>query len=397
MNHTTCLFAAADSGPAWIFIELGAAILGLAILSRLAHRFSFSAIPLYLLGGLAFGNGGLLPLNVSEEFVHVGAEIGVVLLLFMLGLEYTGDQLRENLRRGYHAGLVDLLLNFLPGFVGGLLLGWGPLASVLLGGVTYTSSSGIIARVLEELGGMNNPETPTILTILVLEDLAMAVYLPLVAVLLIGQGPIAGLVSIGIALATVAVVLVGAIVYGRVISRVLTHQSDEAVLLSTFGLVLLVAGVAERLQVSAGVGAFLVGVALSGPLVPQTHRVLAPLRDLFAAQFFLFFGLQIDPSTLPPVLWQAGVLAGVTALTKLLTGWWAVRVSGEQAAAGWRAGGTLIARGEFSIVIAGLGAGLTPDLGPLAAAYVLMLAIAGPVVARLMREQKKEDGVEQPR
>ena len=385
MNHAACLFAVADAGPAWIFIELGAAILGLAILTRLAHRFGFSAIPLYLLGGLAFGNGGLAPLNFTEEFVHIGAEIGVILLLFMLGLEYTGDQLRENLRRGYTAGLVDLLLNFPPGFVAGLLLGWGPLASVLLGGVTYISSSGIVARVLEELGRMNNPETPTILTILVLEDLAMAVYLPLVAVLLIGQGLAAGLISIGVALVTDAIVLVVAILYGRVISRVLAHQSDEAVLLSTLGLVLLVAGIAERLQVSAGVGAFLVGVALSGPLVKQTHRLFGPLRDLFAALFFLFFGLQIDPSTLPPVLGPAAVLAVVTALTKLLTGWWAVGGT----AAGLRAGGALMARGEFSIVIAGLGAGLNPDLGPLAAAYVLILAIVGPVVARLMRTKNQ--------
>jgi CPA2 family monovalent cation:H+ antiporter-2 len=385
MNHT-CLFAAAESGPAWIFIELGAALLGLALLTRLAHRLGFSAIPLYLLGGLAFGNGGLIPLNFSEEFVHIGAEIGVILLLFMLGLEYTGEQLQENLRRGYTAGLVDLLLNFPPGVIAGLLLGWGPLASLLLGGVTYISSSGIIARVLEELRRTGNPETPTILSILVLEDLDMAVYLPLVAVLLIDQGLLAGAVSIGIALATVAAVLLGALRFGRVLSRALSHQSDEAVLLSTLGVVLLVAGIAERLQVSAGVGAFLVGVALSGPLVKQTHRVLAPLRDLFAALFFLFFGLQIDPATLPPVLWQAGVLAVVTALTKLLTGWWSVRLAGGDTMAGLRAGGILIARGEFSIVIAGLGHGLNAELGPLAAAYVLMLAIAGPVVAQLMKE-----------
>jgi CPA2 family monovalent cation:H+ antiporter-2 len=391
MNHTACLFAVADPGPAWIFIELGAVILGLAILTRLAHRLGFSAIPLYLLGGLAFGNGGLVPLNFTEEFVHVGAEIGVILLLFMLGLEYTGEQLRENLSHGYAAGLVDLLLNFPPGFLAGLLLGWSPLAAALLGGITYISSSGIVARVLAELGRMSNPETPTILTVLVLEDLAMAVYLPMVAVLLIGQGLLAGVISIGVALVTDAIVLVVAILYGRVVSRVLAHESEEAVLLSTFGLVLLVAGIAERLQVSAGVGAFLVGVALSGPLVKQTQRLLAPLRDLFAALFFLFFGLEIDPATLPPVLGPAAVLAVVTALTKLLTGWWAVRLSGGGAAAGLRAGGVLIARGEFSIVIAGLGVDLVSDLGPLAAAYVLMLAIAGPVVARLMQKNERAE------
>jgi CPA2 family monovalent cation:H+ antiporter-2 len=379
------VLAATDVEVAWIFIELGLAILGLAVLARLAHRLGFSAIPLYLLGGLAFGNGGLLPLPFTQGFVHVGAEIGVILLLFMLGLECTGEELRHNLRRGLPAGAADLLLNFPPGFLAGLLLGWGPLAALLLGGVTWVSSSGIIARVLEELGRLGNPETPTVLSILVLEDLEMAVYLPLTAVLLIGHGLLAGLVGVAIALATVGTVLWAALRYGAAVSRALAHESDEAVLLSTFGLVLLVAGVAQRLQVSAAVGAFLVGVALSGPLVKQTHRLLGPLRDLFAALFFLFFGLQIDPATLPPVLLPAAILAAVTTLTKLWTGWWAVRHSGGDTAAGLRAGGALVAHGEFSIVIAGLGSGLTPELGPLAAAYVLILAVAGPVIARLMK------------
>src|SRR5215831_12678893 len=137
------MFAAANDEVSWIFIELGAAVIGLAVLARLAHRYGFSAIPLYLLGGLAFGNGGLVPLRFSEDFVHVGAEVGVILLLFMLGLEYTGDELRANLRTGFAAGVADLVLNFPPGVIAGWLLGWGPLASVLLGGVTYVSSSGI--------------------------------------------------------------------------------------------------------------------------------------------------------------------------------------------------------------------------------------------------------------
>jgi CPA2 family monovalent cation:H+ antiporter-2 len=196
------------------------------------------------------------------------------------------------------------------------------------------------------------------------------------------------LISEAAALATVAVVLVAALRYGKAISRVLVHQSDEAVLLSTFGLVLLVAGVAQQLQVSAAVGAFLVGVALSGPLVEQTHRLLGPLRDLFAALFFLFFGLQIDPATLPPVLWPAAALAVVTGGTKVLTGWWAVRRAGGDTRSGLRAGAALVARGEFSIVIAGLGtgAGLDAELGPLTAAYVLILAVVGPLAARLTRD-----------
>src|SRR6185436_3221581 len=107
--------ASAASDISLVFIELGVAIVGLAVLARLATRLGFSAIPLYLLAGLAFGNGGLWPLNFSEDFVHVGSEIGVLLLLFMLGLEYTGEELGTSLRTSVGDGAVDLALNFSPG------------------------------------------------------------------------------------------------------------------------------------------------------------------------------------------------------------------------------------------------------------------------------------------
>src|SRR6202158_2256548 len=365
-----------------VLIELGLVVIGLAILARIASRWGFSAIPLYLLAGLAFGTGGLAPLKVSAGFIHIGAEIGVLLLLFMLGVEYTGRELVENLRGGFPAAVVDLALNFTPGLLAGLLLKWKPLAAVLLGGVTYVSSSGVIAKVLAELRRLNNPETPAVLSILVLEDLAMAVYLPLVAVLLAGGGPARMAMSVSLVLAAVLLVLALAVRYGVPLSRVVAHQSDEIVLLTIFGAVLLVAGAAQRLQVSAAIGAFLVGIAVSGPMAEQTHRLLAPLCDLFAATFFFFFGLQIDPATLPPALPSAVLLGIVTAATKVLTGFWAARRTGVDRRGRLRSGMALVARGEFSIVIAGLGAGLEPQLGPLSAAYVLFLAILGPILAR---------------
>jgi CPA2 family monovalent cation:H+ antiporter-2 len=365
-----------------VLIELGLVVIGLAILARIASRWGFSAIPLYLLAGLAFGNGGLAPLKVSTGFIHIGAEIGVLLLLFMLGVEYTGRELVDNLRDGFPAAVVDLALNFTPGLVAGLFLRWRPLPAVLLGGVTYVSSSGVIAKVLADLRRLENPETPAVLSILVLEDLAMAVYLPLVAVLLAGGGPAKIALSVSLAIATVVLVLVVAVRFGQPLSRFVVHESDEIVLLTMFGAVLLVAGVSQRLQVSAAIGAFLVGIAVSGPMARQTHRLLAPLRDLFAATFFFFFGLQIDPATLPSALLTAILLGAVTALTKVLTGYWAARRTGMDRRGGLRAGMALVARGEFSIVIAGLGAGLEPQLGPLAAAYVLFLAVLGPILAR---------------
>jgi monovalent cation:H+ antiporter-2, CPA2 family len=372
----------AAHGASFLFIELGLVVAGLAILARLGSRWGFSAIPLYLLAGLAFGNGGFAPLKLSESFVRIGAEIGVLLLLFMLGLEYTGDELKKSLRLGIAAGVIDFVLNFTPGVAAGLVFRWQPLAAVLLGGVTYISSSGVIAKVLAELQRMDKPETPLVLSVLVQEDLAMAVYLPLVAVLLSGGGTAKIALSVCIAIAVVSFALLAALRWGPQISRLFAHESDEIILLTTIGVVLLVAGVAQRFQVSAAIGAFLVGIALSGSVAEKSHRLVSPLRDLFAALFFFFFGLEIDPAALLPSLPFALGLGAVTTFTKVLTGYLAGRSLGIDPRGRIRAGAALVARGEFSIVIAGLGVAIEPRLGPLSAAYVLLMAIAGPVLAR---------------
>ncbi|WP_242424257.1 cation:proton antiporter, partial [Frankia sp. EI5c] len=142
------------------FLELGAVLFVLGVLGHFASRFSISPIPLYLVAGLAFGHGGLLPLGASEEFVEIGAEIGVILLLLTLGLEYTAEELLHGLRGQAPAGALDLTVNAVPGVAAALLLGWGPLAAVVMGGVTAISSSGIIAKVLGDLGRIGNRETP---------------------------------------------------------------------------------------------------------------------------------------------------------------------------------------------------------------------------------------------
>ncbi|GIH68614.1 cation:proton antiporter [Sphaerimonospora thailandensis] len=365
-------------------IELGAIILALGLLGAVAVRFSISAIPLYLLAGLAFGIGGILPLTTSEEFVSLGAEVGVILLLFTLGLEYTADELVGTLRTSAPVGLLDLVLNAAPGVITALVLGWGPVAAVALGGITYVTSSGITAKVVGDLGWLGNRETPAVLSVLVFEDLAMAAYLPILTTLLAGAGLAAGAMSLAVAGGTITVILVIALRHGTLVGRFASSPNEEVLLLKVLGLTLLVAGVAQQLQVSAAVGAFLVGIALSGPLAHNARRVLEPLRDLFAAVFFVFFGLQTDPRQLPPVLGIAALLAVIGVATKVATGWWAARRAGVGPSGRLRAGAALISRGEFNIVIAGLAVsgGVGGKLGPLAAAYVLILAVAGPLLAR---------------
>ncbi|GAA4382869.1 cation:proton antiporter [Agromyces bauzanensis] len=368
-----------------LLIEVGALLLGMSLLGRVALLIGISPIPFYLLLGLAFGEGGFVPLAASEEFLQTASEIGVILLLALLGLEYTASELLDSLKSARTAGLIDAALNALPGAALALLLGWGPVAAVALAGVTWISSSGVIAKLLRDLGRLSNRETPAILAVLVIEDLAMAFYLPVLSAIVIGVSLVQGAVSVAVAVAVVSLILFIALRHGHIVSRLFPADEFEPLLLGVLGLTMLVAGVAAEVNVSAAVGAFLVGIALSGRVATNASQVLTPLRDLFAATFFLFFGLTTDSSELVMMLPAALGLAAVTILTKLVTGAYAARRAGVGTLGQWRAGLSLVPRGEFSIVIAGIavGAGVNPALAPLATAYVLITIIAGTFLARL--------------
>jgi CPA2 family monovalent cation:H+ antiporter-2 len=368
-----------------VLLEVGLLIFLLSLVARLAGALGISAMPLYVLAGLALGEGGLIPVVTATEFLEVGAEIGVVLLLLMLGVEYRADELVEGLRRTASRAAVDVVLNVGVGVAAGFILDLGWIGALALGGVTYASSSGIVAKAIDDLGWLANRETPWVLSLLVAEDLVMAALLPLLAVVLAGSVGFGIVGQLGLALGATAVVLVAAIRFGEQISRWLHTEHTEAMLLGALGLGLLVAGAAEQVQVSAAVGAFLVGIAISGPAQELSRNLLRPLRDLFAALFFTFFSLTINPADIPPVLVPAVVLAAITAATK----YWPVSMGLKRIGVGERGrrrGGLLmIPRGEFSIVVAELGVatGAHARLGPLAATYVLVLALVAPVALRL--------------
>ncbi|MBN9190478.1 MAG: cation:proton antiporter, partial [Microbacterium sp.] len=366
-----------------ILIEVGALLLGMSLLGRLAARIGLSPIPLYLIAGRAFGTGGVIPLDASASFFEIGSQIGVILLLALLGLEYSADQLLSGLRRSRIAGLLDGLLNALPGAAFGLILGWGPVAAVAVAGICWVTSSGVAAKLLRDLGRIGNRETPVILSILVIEDLAMAFYLPTLSALVIGVSIAQGAIRVAIAVGVVVLILFVALRFGHIVSRLFTPDHAEPLLLGVLGLTMLVAGLAEEVSVSSAVGAFLVGIALSGRVAHTAQEVLTPLRDLFAAFFFVFFGLATDASKLPSVLLPGAILAVVTMATKILTGYLAAKRAGIGIPGRWRAGIALTPRGEFSIVIAGLAAGTAPALAPLAAVYVFLTIIGGTVLARV--------------
>ena len=233
-----------------------------------------------------------------------------------------------------------------------------------------------------------------VVTIAVIEDLVMAIYLPVLAALLIGDGAGASLAAAGVAIAAVALLLVFALRVEVGISQMLFSRSDEALLLSILGFAILIAGVADVARFSAAVGALLAGIMLSGPAAEGAQTLVRPLRDLFAAIFFAFIGLSIDPSTIPPVLGIAVLLGLVTSATKYGTGWWAAKRLGSEVRARGVVGAALIPRGEFSIAIAGLAAASTvdEDLGALTVAYVILTVVVGSVVTKVLARQGRSMG-----
>ena len=223
------------------------------------------------------------------------------------------------------------------------------------------------------------------LSVLVLEDVAMALFLPLLLVALAGGGPLQAVSGAALAVGAVLLVLLAAHRHGHRLGRLLAHPDDEQVLLRLLGLTLLVAGLAQALGASAAVGAFLVGIAVPASFADRARAILAPLRDLFAVTFFIAFGLATDPAEVLPVLPAVLALAVVTTATKMGTGWFAAGRDGVAVPGRLRAGAALVARGEFSIVIAGLAvqSGMA-GVGPVATGYVLVMAVVGPVLARVV-------------
>jgi CPA2 family monovalent cation:H+ antiporter-2 len=298
-----------------------------------------------------------------------GATIGVVLLLLTLGLEFSIGEFASSLRRHLPSAWVDLVLNATPGALVGWLLGFGAVGILALAGVTYISSSGVIARLLNDLRRLGNRETPSVLSVLVLEDFAMAAYLPLLAVLAAGGSFLQALLGSVIAVGALVAAFTASYYWGHHVGRLVGHPDSEQLLLRVLGLTLIVAALAELIHASAAVGAFLVGLTLTGHTARRARQVLSPLRDLFAAIFFVAIGWSLDPRV-------------VTAATKVLTGMYAARRDGVARRGQLRAGTALIARGEFSLVIIGLVGASADPIAAVATPYVLVLAFVGPIITR---------------
>jgi CPA2 family monovalent cation:H+ antiporter-2 len=240
--------------------------------------------------------------------------------------------------------------------------------------------------MMKETGWQRSEVSRRVTTVLVVEDLTLAPYLPLLTTLVAGAGAIAGFLSVSVALLVTAVALIISFKGENALGKILNTQAQGGLLLTVFGAALFAAGSAELVGFSSAVAAFLVGLALTGEVALAVRIRLSPLRDLFAAIFFLFFGLSVSPAEMLPVLPLAILLAVLGIAGKMYVGWNIAKDMSDGSA--WkRAGAFLIPRGEFSIVIAGLAATTSfgGQLQALTITYVLLTSLAASIVLRAVR------------
>lgn len=367
-------------------VAVGGAFLAAAIFARAGRRIGLPTIPFFMAAGVIFGpNTPGIALVDHPEDLELLAALGLILLLFHLGLEFSLNDLMAGGRRLVGIGATYLLLNVGGGFLFGLLLGWGTDEALVIAGAVGISSSAIVTKLLIELRRLANPESGLILGVIVVEDIFLALYLALLQpVLGDAEGHVDAAVQFLTAFAFLVLLGLVARFGAGVVGRLIATSDDELLTVSFVGIAILVAGIAEELGVSDAIGAFMAGLVLAeSPAAPRIERLVLPLRDAFAAAFFFAFGLTIDPGEAQAVAGPVAIAVVLSLILNVAAGVIAARLQGFGRNAAANIGLTILGRGEFSLILATLAvtAGLDDRIAPFVALYVLALAILGPLLA----------------
>jgi monovalent cation:H+ antiporter-2, CPA2 family len=365
---------------------LGAALLVAGLFARTGRRVGLPTIPFFIVGGILAGphTPGLVLLERPDD-LHLLAMLGLVLLLFHLGLEFSLNDLLDGGSKLLWAGGSYIALNFGAGLALGWAFGWGTRELFVIAGMVGTSSTAIVTKLLVELGRVANRETGMILGIIVVEDVFLAFYLALLQPVLHGkQGAASIIASIAVAFAFLLVLFALARWGGRTIQRLIGARDTEIMTVLFVGFAVFVAGFADLAGASDAVGALMAGMIVAG--TAAAHRVeqlVVPLRDTFAAIFFFWFGLTIAPSALGTVLLPVAAAVIVSLAFNLLAGIVAARIYGYGPDAAANAALLLVSRGEFELILASLAlaAGLDQRVALFAALYVLVLSILSPLLS----------------
>jgi CPA2 family monovalent cation:H+ antiporter-2 len=363
------------------------------VAALISARLRFSVVPLLILAGMVVGPHApkIGPLDFrfieSAPLIEFMGRVGVLFLLFYLGLEFSVSRLIKSGKSIVVGGSIYIGINFVLGFGYAALLGW-PVKEVLVAaGITTISSSAIVAKVLFDLRRTANPETEMILGIIMFEDVFLAVYLSLVSgIVLSGATSVLGvLTSAGLALAFI----VGMLGVGRLaiplLNRAFRISSNEVFLLVLFACLFLLAGLGETIHVAEAIGALLLGLVLAETEHGERMgHLIVPFRDFFGALFFFGFGLTIDPFALGGAVLPVIGAVIVTLIGNVAAGLLAGRSAKLGGGPSLNVGLTIVSRGEFSIIMANLArnGGLLPVLQPFAALYVLILAVLGPLLTK---------------
>ncbi|MEX2538262.1 MAG: cation:proton antiporter [Actinomycetota bacterium] len=367
-------------------VALGGAFLAAGFLGRIGQRIGLPTIPFFMAAGIITGphTPGFV-LVEDPDALEVFAAVGLVMLLFHLGLEFSLKDLVGGGKKMLAAGGVYLLLNIGGGLALGFALGWGSREALVIAGAVGISSSAIVTKLVVELRRLANRETRMILGIIVVEDIFLALYLAFLQPVLGGaESTVDAVLQFGRAVGFLVVLFAVARFGAHLVSRMVSGADDEPLTVIFVGLAIFVAGVAEEVGVSDAIGAFMVGLILAETTAAgRIERLVLPLRDAFAAVFFFAFGLSIDPGAIAGVVRPVIVAVLLTLALNLVAGWIAARMQGFGRREGMNAGLTLLGRGEFSLILATLAAaaGLDSRIGPFVALYVLVLAITGPIFA----------------
>ncbi|WP_430780067.1 cation:proton antiporter [Actinoplanes sp. G11-F43] len=367
-------------------IGLGALILVAGLLARLGRRFRLPTVPFFMLAGILLGpfTPGLTLFDHPED-LDMLALLGLVLLLFHLGVEFPVEQVLGSGKRLFAAAGAYIAINIGAGLGLGFAMGWGASEAFVIAGAVGISSSAIATKLLIELRRLANAETPVILGIIVIEDLFLALYLALLTPILSGANSAGELaLRIGISFGYLALLFAVARWGARWIGKIIDSREDELLAILMVGLTVLVAGISAEVGVSDAIGALMIGLVIARTSVKErVERLVLPLRDVFAAVFFVAFGMSIDVGAIGAVVVPVLIAVGITVLTNVSAGLITARLFGLNQRGAANVGLTVLGRGEFSLILAtlALAAGLDERIGPFVALYVLILAVLSPILA----------------
>jgi len=379
-----------------LILEVGIAVGLVALVGLISNKLRFSVIPFFILIGMVLGQhapqiGNIdLTFTESKPFIDFMGRLGVLFLLFYLGLEFSVGRLIKSGKSILSGGTFYVILNFCSGLLIGWLMGLPFKETMVLCGIMTSSSTAIVAKVLTDLKRTANPETEVIMGMIMFDDLFIAMHISFLSGLIL-TGSSSFWTVAGTSLLALGFIL-AFLILGRklvpAIDRILQEKSSEIFILVIFALLFIVAGFSETIHVAEAIGALMAGLVLAdSQYIKRIEQMVYPFKDFFGAMFFFSFGLSIDPLSLGgSVLWAA-VAAGVTILCNVASGFFATRFSGLKKKTAFDIGFTLSARGEFSIIMANIGkAGkLLPVIQSFVVVYVLILSIVAPLLTKESR------------